>query len=361
MQNVLNQLQEQVRGAVADKKTLRIQGGNSKAFYGEPNTTADAILDTRAYTGIIDYDPAELVITARCGTPLVEIEAALAQKGQILPFEPPHFSSLATLGGCIAAGIAGPRRAFAGAIKDFVLGTVVLTGKSEVLSFGGQVMKNVAGYDVSRVMAGSLGTLGVMTEVSLKVLPKAVEEQTLVFAMDEAQAIHQMNTWMGQALPLSGSLYLNQQLYVRLSGARAAVSYAAKFMGGESMDADSAALLWQNAKEQTLPFFADLNPDETLWRLSVPDTTKALALPESQLIEWGGAQRWLRSTRTDQAIRQLAKDNGGHATIFKGNRQGLSTFTPQSAAIMAITQRLQAAFDPAGVFNRKRLFADAQE
>jgi glycolate oxidase FAD binding subunit len=356
MQQILEQFQDRVRAAAADKRPLRIRGGGTKDWYGQGFD--GEILDTRAYTGIVDYEPTELVITARCGTPLAEIEAALAERKQMLAFEPPHFGDDATLGGAIAAGLSGPRRANSGALRDFVLGTKLLDGKGEVLTFGGQVMKNVAGYDVSRLLSGSMGTLGLLLEVSVKVLPVAFREATLRFAMNETDAIRKLNEWSGQPLPLSGSCWHDGVLALRLSGARAAVDAAVRDLGtrhGGDIMPDCAGF-WTSLREQRHAFF---DGDAPLWRLSVPSTAGAIALDGPQLIEWGGAQRWLRAdsdAATAARIRAEVTACGGHATLFRGGDKRIGVFQPLAPAIARIHERLKAGFDPSGIFNPGRMY-----
>ena len=355
---MLERLQEQVRAATAARTPLVIRAGGSKDFYG--NASRGERLDPRGHAGIVAHEPTELVITARCGTPLAELEAVLDAAGQMLPFEPPHFGAEATVGGCVAAGLSGPRRASAGGVRDYVLGVKLLTGHGEVLAFGGTVMKNVAGYDVARLAAGSLGTLGVITEVSLKVLPKPVAQATLRLELDEAAALKQMNEWAGQPLPISATAWQEGVLHVRLSGARAAVTEAQKKIGGETVD---GAALWHALREQTDSFFSP-SPASAgegrreglpLWRLALPSTAPALALPGAQLIEWGGAQRWLRSDAPAAQIRERATACGGHATLFRGSARR-DVFTPLAAPIAAIHKRLKAEFDPAGIFNPGRMY-----
>ncbi|VVE21964.1 glycolate oxidase FAD binding subunit [Pandoraea communis] len=350
-------IRERVLAATASGTPLDIQGGNTKRWYGQ--TPDGDPLDMRTYRGIISYDPAELVITARAGTPLAEIEAALAERGQILPFEPPHFGPGATLGGCIAAGLAGPRRPHVGAPRDFVLGAVVMNGQGQVLHFGGQVMKNVAGYDVSRVLAGSLGTLGVLLELSIKVLPCPVAETTLRFELPQAQAIDRLNRWGGQPLPLMGSVWHDGVLSVRLGGAAAAIDAARTAMGGEHVDTIEAHTFWQALREQTHPFFASApvtGDGQPLWRLSVPPTTPPLVHGDEHLIEWAGAQRWWITPRSAAEVRAIAAAVGGHATLFRHGDKSAGVFTPQPAALHAIGKRLQQAFDPSRIFNRHRLY-----
>ena len=349
MQNLVVHFQELVRNG----RPLRIRGGGTKDWYGQ--RLEGDVLDTRDYTGIVDYEPTELVITARCGTPLVEIEAALAERGQMLAFEPPHFGSQATLGGAIASGLSGPRRANSGAVRDFVLGCRLLDGKGDVLSFGGQVMKNVAGYDVSRLLAGSLGTLGLLLEVSIKVLPRAPREATLVFeGVNEVDAIRNLNEWAGQPLPVSASCWHDGVLALRLSGANAAVDNAIRTLGGDVMP--DCARFWASLREQQHAFFAG---DMPLWRLSVPSTVGAIVPGSPQLFEWGGAQRWLRApgdAATAERIRAVVAACGGHATLFRGGDGRAGVFQPLAPAIARIHERLKAGFDPAGIFNPGRMY-----
>jgi len=350
MDDVVKRLSEAIRDAAAHKRTLRIRGGGSKDFYGGP--LAGEPLDVTGYRGIVSYEPTELVLTARAGTPLSEIEAALREKGQMLAFEPPHYGSMATLGGCIAAGLSGPRRPYAGAARDFVLGVRMIDGKGDDLRFGGQVMKNVAGYDVSRLMTGSLGTLGVLLEVSLKVLPLPPAETTLRMKCSEAEAIERMNLWAGKPLPVSATVFRNGELLARLSGARVAVDAAAKKLGGSVMDPGT---LWPAIREQSDAYFSGGEP---LWRLSVKPTMPPLALTGNQLIEWGGALRWLRTDAAPQAVREAAAKAGGHATLFRGGDKSTGVFHPLPPALMRLHRNLKRAMDPAGIFNPGRLYPD---
>ena len=348
----IERFRDQVLAAASDGRQLRIRGGGSKDWYGQE--TGGEILDTRSYSGIIDYEPTELVITARCGTPLAEIEAALAERNQMLAFEPPHFGSSATIGGVVASGLSGPRRASSGALRDFVLGAVLMDGKGEVLTFGGQVMKNVAGYDVSRLLAGSMGTLGLMLQHSIKVLPRALCDTTLRFAMDEIDALKRLNEWAGLPLPISASCWHAGELTVRLSGAQAAVTAAARTLGGEPVE--EGAAFWAALREQRHAYFDGAG---SLWRLSVPSTTGAIILRGAQLIEWGGAQRWLKvdaDAAMAQNIRRAVTAVGGHATLFRGGDKSVGVFQPLAPGVARIHQRLKAAFDPSQVFNPGRMY-----
>ena len=355
---------ERIGAAAESGSPLRIRGGGSKDFYG--HSPRGEVLDTRDFSGIVSYEPSELVVTARAGTPLVELEALLAESGQCLPFEPPHFASGATVGGMVAAGLSGPARASVGPLRDYVLGLSMINGRGEALSFGGQVMKNVAGYDVSRLMAGALGTLGLITEVSLKVLPVPVAQASLRFEMKQAEALRRLNGWGGQPLPLNASCWVDDQglptLYLRLRGAAAAVEAACRTMGGERQDNASVASDWTLCRDQRLPWFAQRG-DRDLWRLSVPQTAGALDLPDSPLVEWHGGQRWLRAEAIDaQRIRVHAAKAGGHATLFAagpGSTQGqVPRFTPLAAPLDRIHRELKRQFDPAGIFNPGRMIPD---
>nr|WP_217345957.1 glycolate oxidase subunit GlcE [Noviherbaspirillum sp. L7-7A]MBV0880314.1 glycolate oxidase subunit GlcE [Noviherbaspirillum sp. L7-7A] len=354
MEQVLQEFKDRIAGATAERP-LRIRGGGSKDWYG--GALRGDVLDTRGWRGIVAYDPTELVITVRSGTPLAEVEAVLAEKNQMLAFEPPHFGADATVGGMVAAGLSGPRRAAVGAVRDFVLGAVLMNHRGEVLHFGGQVMKNVAGYDVSRVLAGSLGTLGLLLEVSLKVLPRPFEETTLAFSLSQADAIRTLNEWGGQPLPISANAWLDGTLAVRLSGAAAALKGARSRLGGEEI-ADAAGF-WHSLREQQHPFFTA--QEAPLWRLSLPSVAAPLELEGNQLIEWGGAQRWLHSNAPADSIRAAAVRAGGHASRF---RTGVAAdardavFHPLAPAVAGIQRRLKQAFDPAGIFNPGRLGND---
>ena len=380
MQEIVDQLAATIREAAANHSPLNIRSGGSKDFYGGP--LRGESLSVAAYRGIVDYEPSELVITARAGTPLAEVESALHERGQMLAFEPPHFDTslipdpspggrretsasprppgegpgvrgLATLGGCIAAGLSGPRRAYAGAVRDTVLGVRLLDGKGDDLRFGGQVMKNVAGFDVSRLLAGSLGTLGVMLELSLKILPLPVAEATLRFERTAADSIATMNEWAGKPLPLSATAWHDGTLHVRLSGAAAAVAAAITTLGGERMDELAAQRYWQNIREQTAAFFDSPLP---LWRLSLKSTTPPLNLPGRQLFEWNGALRWLTSDADADTVRAAAKFGGGHATLFRGGDKAAGVFHPLPPAMLALQRKLQRTFDPAGIFNPGRIY-----
>jgi glycolate oxidase FAD binding subunit len=400
MDAALDYFIDRIKTAAAQKaplrQGLRIRGGGSKDFYGEPFDPSLPVLDTRAHSGIVSYEPSELVITVKAGTPLAEVEALLAEQGQCFPFEPPHYRSgstiggkedtHATIGGMVAAGLSGPARATAGSVRDYVLGAHLINGKGELLQFGGTVMKNVAGYDVSRLLAGSLGTLGLITQVSLKVLPLAPREATLRFIMDEATMIQTVNDWAGQPLPINASSWVMDQgaptLYLRLRGAVAAVESACKmFMDKHGkqydvkrVDSHETSADWSAARDLKLPWFEEgFNRSEgggnDLWRLSVPPTAPPLALGDT-MVDWLGGQRWVFCAAGDaqasQRIRQAAQVVQGSATQFIVSSEpsarvasrpelGTARLSQPSDALASIHRRLKQAFDPAGIFNPGRL------
>ncbi|RRQ20648.1 glycolate oxidase subunit GlcE [Thiohalobacter thiocyanaticus] len=345
------ELSERVRAAADSGSALRIHGGNTKAFLGL--AVRGEALSVHDHDGVLHYEPSELVITARAGTPLSEIERLLAAEGQMLAFEPPHFGPTATLGGTLAAGLSGPRRPYAGAARDFMLGCRLLNGRGEDLHFGGEVMKNVAGYDLSRLQIGAFGTLGVILEASLKVLPRPEVEQTLVQERGDREAIELMNTWAGKPLPLSGACYDGDHLYVRLSGAETAVKAAANKLGGEPHA--RAESFWQRLREQELSFFKHKAP---LWRCAVAPASPPLALDDAQLVDWGGGLRWLASRQPAERIRRLAAGAGGHATLYRNGDEDTPRFHPLDPALLALHQRLKQALDPQGILNPGRMYPE---
>lgn len=373
----INAFREQILNAAKNKTRLSIEGGGTKAWYGNHNSHDK--LDTRTYAGILEYQPEELVITACAGTPLKEIEAALKEKNQVLAFEPPHFGEHATFGGAIAAGLAGPGRITVGNFRDFVLGARILDGKGQDLSFGGKVMKNVAGYDVSRLIPGSLGTLALLLEASVKVLPKPAATVTLRCQISQEKALKILNEWAGQPLPLSASCWIGSskggdgELTLRLAGAAAAVKAAIPLMSSlvnaSELNSEAAEHFWNDLREQKLNTFNQLGADQTLYRLALPAACGPISIPgaaDEIILEWHGQQRWVRASgdeATFKAIKALANSHGGHATRF---RQGANVdpsyqrFTllseqAHSKALEAVQERLRSAFDPAGVFATNRL------
>jgi len=351
--DVIDSYADTIRQAGVQRHQLRMRGSGSKDFYG--GSLSGKVLDTRRYSGIVSYEPQELVLTARAGTPLAEIEKLLSENGQMLPFEPPHFGAGATLGGCVATGLSGPRRAYQGAARDYVLGVRMLDGRGDMLTFGGQVMKNVAGYDVSRLQAGAMGTLGLLLEISLKILPSPATETTLRFDLDQAQALEMMNRWAGISLPLSGSCYHEQVLTVRLSGVEKAVQAAKISMGGEV--AEQGMKFWCDLREQRDVFFQAAQP---LWRISLPSTAPPLSFKESgaakQLIEWGGALRWCSTEVDAQTVRSIAVAADGQATLFRGGDKAAGVFHFLPEPLMKIHRNLKQSFDPDGIFNYGRLY-----
>ncbi len=367
----LHRITEHIRSASAARTPLRIRGGGSKDFYGQH--LSGEVLDIAPLQGIVSYEPSELVVTVKAGTPLSELEAALAEKGQCLPFEPPRFSLAGkpngTVGGMVAAGLSGPARASVGGVRDYVLGVQLLNGKAEHLTFGGTVMKNVAGYDVSRLIAGSWGMLGVITEVSLKVLPVAPAEATLCFEMPQAQALQQLNHWGGEPLPLNASNWVQDAgkplLFVRLRGAAAAVEAACQKMlaqhPGQRLDNAQTMADWTRCRDLQLPFFLQPPSHEAcLWRVSLPQTAPVLDLPYAQLVDWHGAQRWLWAPAQDGTrIRNAAQQAGGSATLFIAAtaifQEAEDRFDALKPPLDKIHRQLKAEFDPAGIFNPGRM------
>ena len=356
-----------MQDAAANRKPVCVRGAGSKSWLSHATRAevAPEVLDMRPLAGIVDYEPTELVVTVRAGTPLAELEQVLATKGQCLPFEPPRFArggAAATVGGMIAAGLSGPGRLGAGAVRDYVLGALLLNGRGELLNFGGKVMKNVAGFDVARMLVGSMGSLGAICEVSLKVLPRQPAEATLVFDFDKDRAIHQVNAWCAQPLPVSASAWLRDgdgegqgRLHLRLRGARAAVAAACDRLGGDRLDDAQAERFWDALREHTHPWFAPTwaqpgAAGETLWRLALPSTTPALKLHGSTLIEWGGAQRWLQTALPAAVVREAVAQAGGHATCFRGGDASTPVFTPPAPPLDRIHHQVKRAFDPEGVF-----------
>ncbi len=385
-----------VKAAVATRTPLVIRGGHTKSWYG--HRAEGTTIDMRPHAGVVDYEPSELVLVARAGTPLREIETLLARDRQMLPFEPPHFAPAsapppsgddaisqamaaalrgATLGGCVATGLSGPRRMAAGAVRDFVLGARIVDGRGQHLAFGGKVMKNVAGYDVARAMVGSLGTLGIVTEVSLKVLPMPVQSVTLTFALDEDAALDRLNRWAGQPIAITASAWSSRpsqgggytprggRLRVRLEGSEAAVQSGIRRIGGLHVDPPEAEAYWRGLREQADSFFASRPSDAPLWRLALPSTAPSLDAVRlgfsDQLVEWGGALRWIATRADPQAVRDTASVLGGHATLWRASNELKSrhgVFAPLSAPLMAIHRRLKDEFDPDRLFNRGRLYPE---
>ncbi len=344
---------EQVREAAAHGQPLEIIGSGSKRFYGRAAPVDAQPLSVAGHSGIVEYHPSELVVTARAGTRLGAVVSLLERAGQRLPFEPPSFGLESTLGGVVAAGLSGPRRPWHGAVRDAVLGVRMINGRGEALRFGGQVMKNVAGYDVSRLMAGSLGTLGVLLEVSLKVRPRAPRSQTVALEVTAKNGLSLARRWIRQCLPVTGVCHDGERMWLRLSGGDQSLDAAMRVVGGESIDDGDA--FWRSVCNLTHPFF---DTDLPLWRISLPVGTPAPALPGDAFIDWAGALYWLRSGESATSIRARAETLGGHATLFRGHDGQDEVFHPLPAPLLALHRRLKAALDPEGIFNPGRLYQD---
>ena len=350
MDLIVSSLVARIKQAMVTKTPLAIHGGNTKAFYG--GAIVGEPLDVRPYTGIIEYEPKELVLTVRAGSTLAEIETVMDSASQMLPFEPPHYAGGSTIGGTVAAGLSGPRRPYTGAVRDFVLGARIISGKGEDLRFGGRVIKNVAGYDVSRLMTGAMGTLGVLLDLSFKVLPKPVQELTLRYEFDEATATRQFNEWAGKPLPVSATSWFEGVAMLRLSGAAAGVKAARQKLGGEVVADDVAFQFWRALRDQRATFFQSPEP---LWRVSVPPTTAPLQLAMPQWIEWGGGLRWYRGPADASVLRSKVAAAGGHVTLFRNGDKSIRVFHPLQPALEKIHHDLKFAFDPENILNRGRM------
>ena len=351
MQDISKNLAATVEDAAANGIALDLRGNGSKAFLGR--MPIGQPLDLRGHTGVVNYEPTELVITARCGTPLIKVETLLKQHDQMLAFEPPYSDKGATVGGVVASGLSGPRRPFSGAVRDTVLGVRILNGRAEDLSFGGEVMKNVAGYDLSRLMAGSMGTLGIILQVSIKVIPKPTLERTLTREVSALEAIRLMNKWAAEPLPLSGLCWVDNCLFIRLSGSEASVYTAMRRLGGEQMSTGDR--FWQQLRDQTHRYF---DAQETLWRLSLAPNTPMLQLSGFWILDWGGAQRWLVSDEMPETIFEAAAAAGGHACRYRSGDREVQIFQPLSSPLCKINRQLKQAFDPKGIFNPFRLYPE---
>jgi glycolate oxidase FAD binding subunit len=346
--DVVEALAAQVREAARRKTTLKIRGAGSKGFLGR--RTAGRTLDVSGLTGVVDYQPTELVITARAGERIRDVEGLLAANGQMLAFEPPDFGKGGTVGGMVASGLAGPRRPFAGAVRDGVLGVTLLDGRGQKLRFGGTVFKNVAGFDAFRLMAGAMGTLGVLLDVSLRVAPRPVAERSLAFEEPWPEAQARLTALMCKPWPLTGAFHDGKVLRVRLSGTERAVAHAVGEIGGDTGDIE----VWTELRHHRLPIFTA----QRLWRLSVPRTAEVADLAGAQLIDWAGAQRWLATNVPVSEVREAARAAGGHAMLFHGALDGEAVYERPPEALLQLHKRVKSALDPAGVFNRGRLWED---
>ena len=363
MDFVLSEMIDKVMTARASQRPIFIKGGGTKDFYGEPalQTGNGVLLDMSTFAGVVNYEPSELVLTARAGTLLSDIEALLAEKRQMLAFEPPRFGPASTIGGCVSAGLSGPRRMAAGPLRDFVLGTTLLDANGTILRFGGEVMKNVAGYDISRLLAGAMGIFGPLLEVSIKVAPMPLVEETRVLSVTKSEALDLFKAWRSRPLPVSATAWEEEHgvpvLRVRLSGSSPAIESARRHIGGERMDDEASQAYWASLRDQTHPFFQA----RTLWRLALPPTTPALGLG-SILLEWNGGQRWFadgeHSVEAD-FVRKAAERHGGHATLYRHDgTKTTSVFHPVAPGVKAISRRLKQELDPTGMFNPGRLFCE---
>ncbi len=347
-------LQQQVQNAIKTGQALNLQGGNSKSFYGNVNPSIDLqTLDISQHTGIVDYDPTELAITVRAGTRIRDLEALLAEHQQLLPFEPPCYSENATIGGAIASGISGPRRAYTGSARDTILGVQIINGEGEIANFGGQVMKNVAGYDLSRLMVRSMGTLGVILNVSLRVLPKPQHEITLNFEASQQDTLAYFRLLRKKQQIISGSVWIEDNCYLRLSGTQQAVQHSENKLDGFKIS--NSEQFWTEIKNHKTAFFQQDN--KPLWRLSLPASTPAItSIKDDLLIEWGGALRWVYSNSPPNIIHSIANKHGGYATLFKGEVSETPCFTPLEPALFKLHKQLKNKMDPKGIFNPGRLY-----
>ena len=368
MTDLTQDFKAQIRDTAGACRHLQVMGGGTKSWYGNQTHDHDqmSVLRTIAHKGIVDYDPAELILTARSGTSIMALEQELAAHGQMLAFEPPRHGVASTLGGVVASSLSGPGRPFVCGVRDFVLGLHLIDGRGDVLKFGGQVMKNVAGYDVTRLMTGSLGVLGVITQVSLKVLPVPRATATVRFEKDQTAALEAVNVWSGQPIPLTATVWEKGMLTIRLSGAQAAVDSALVELGGNRVAPDVAHHYWDSLRDQTHDFFAtsiSMHGGKSLWRLSLPAVAPPLTeaqIPgaDQVLVEWGGGQRWIWSDADSASIRNTASKLGGHAVRWNNLHEGGNTFSQPAPALMAIHRRLKQTFDPQGIFNPGRLYPD---
>lgn len=349
MADCTDALRDAVRQAAARGTPLRIAGAGSKAgFFGRDIDATP--LDVTGHHGITDYQPDELVITARAGTPVAEINAALAAHGQMLPAECPLFGGTATLGGSVACNASGPGRPWRGALRDSILGIQFINGNGDLLSYGGQVMKNVAGYDVSRLHAGAQGTLGLITEVTLRVLPRPATETTLVYSMDRRAAIEHMVAVAAQPGPVSGACWQADRLFIRLSGSAAGSVDFQRRWGGDTVTDGTP---WDALDTLDMQPFTG---DTPLWRLSVAPGSQAMT-PPPEVIDWGGAQRFLAGSHDAASLHRIARDAGGRAQLWRGGDRCSEVNGPAAPTEQALQQRLKQALDPAGIFNPGRVFS----
>ena len=351
MTDIRSDIASRVEDACRQGQALQILAGNTKFFYGRK--IQETPLSVLEHSGIIEYEPSELYITARCGTPLNEIEQAIKTENQILPCEPPHFGAAASIGGMVAAGLSGPRRASSGAIRDCLLGVEIINGKGEYLRFGGKVMKNVAGYDASRLMCGALGTLGILMSVTLRLVPKPQHEQTIAITLNPADAIRKMNFWARTPMPVTATFHDGRDLYVRMAGSPSTIKRFADKVKGEPIDRGD--IFWANIKEQAYDFFLT---DEPIWRVLVPPSTRPLDCPGSCVMEWNGALRWYATHVKASTIHTIAKQAGGHACQFRNQIDTQQVFHPLPSGLLEIHRKLKRAFDPQGILNPGKIYSE---
>ncbi|BBU30337.1 glycolate oxidase subunit GlcE [Burkholderia sp. THE68] len=347
-QDCSEELLGEVRTALNSKQPLRIRGGDSKSFLGR--STLGKEIDTRRHRGIVSYDPTELVVTVRAGTTLQELEIILDAAGQMLPSEAPVLGGETTIGGMVASGLSGPRRAYSGSVRDYVLGCRLITGSAKHLRFGGEVMKNVAGYDVSRLLCGSFGAFGLLTEVSLKVLPRPRSVLSVGLEATSEAALSMLAKWRSEGIPISGACHIDDVLHLRIEGGSGSVKAARELVGGDEVSTS----FWQELREFDLPFFKDERP---LWRLSMPAAAPHIELPGRCVTDWGGTQRWLKSEADPLAIRELAQRHGGHATCYTPDVTD-DPFHKLSAPLFQLHQRLKRQLDPSNIFNAGRMYPE---
>ena len=346
----------QIEAAAAAGTALRIVGGDTKAFYGRACGGVPLVMT--GYVGIVAYEPTELVVTVRAGTRLLDLEAALAEQGQMLGFEPPHCGDGSTIGGVVASGLSGPARPYLGSVRDFVLGIDVIDGQGQLLRFGGQVMKNVAGFDVARLLAGSLGTLGAIVQVSLRVVPQPRCWRTLVWPLSAIAARAHMLALARAPWPVTAMAFDGEHLRVRMAGSSEAVDHAVATLRPPQVADDQQ--YWCGLRDFQLPFFTAA--PAPLWRLSLPPAAPEHNLDGARppiLYDWGGAQQWLKGHLDAVAVRRYAAALGGHATLMRA-QPGVPMDEPFSAPappFRALMSRLKQTFDPAGLFNPGRMFA----
>ncbi|WP_082388793.1 glycolate oxidase subunit GlcE [Cobetia sp. UCD-24C] len=370
-QDASEALCEQVRAAHEARRPLRIAGSGSKTFLGR-NVEAEGVLDMHTHHGITHYDPLELMVSVRAGTPLATLEAVLAEQGQHLSCEPPHFGPEATVGGTLASGLSGPRRPWSGSLRDLVLGTRIISADGKALRFGGEVMKNVAGYDLSRLMCGAQGTLGVISEVSLKVMPRPVASESLCLELSFAEALTRLDAWGRTPLPVTATSWHDGRLTLRLEGGERSVQAGREQLGGEVLMPDQASAQWTELREHRLPFFTARAPHQALWRLSLPlaldhvEWQAAVSellghLEDADLLcDWAGAQRWLYSDAPADRVRSLASRLGGHAICYTPGAVAAedSPLMPLAAINARYHLQLKQQLDPHGILNPGRLYAE---